>query len=232
MKQHYKNFGYEILQTLPLKEGLEFIAAIPCKKRFGRKQMLAALALNDPKCVCCKVVGTKVCQGKRQNDNSLHWDVYTDDDTALTIDHITPRSKGGADKLENAQLLCKTCNEAKGNRMEVYIAYKLLIDLGIKPTVTTSGFGAYFTFGDQCSRLNDRAYVKVRHILRQEPMCGKWQYHVRNFEPAVVTKTGEEVMVAWHWLHDYQFTDLNGTTYHLKELSGLHPGYYNTKIPL
>ena len=32
------------------------------------------------------------------------------------IDHIVPRSKGGADVDENLQLLCPTCNSSKGNR--------------------------------------------------------------------------------------------------------------------
>lgn len=37
-------------------------------------------------------------------------------DTELTVDHITPWSKGGRTVLSNAQLLCRACNSAKGNR--------------------------------------------------------------------------------------------------------------------
>ena len=34
----------------------------------------------------------------------------------FTIDHIDPYSKGGRSKLENAALMCRSCNSAKGHR--------------------------------------------------------------------------------------------------------------------
>lgn len=34
----------------------------------------------------------------------------------LTLDHIRPKSKGGATVLENCQLACRECNERKGNK--------------------------------------------------------------------------------------------------------------------
>ena len=38
-------------------------------------------------------------------------------DSELTVDHITPWSKGGRTVLSNAQLLCRVCNSSKGNKM-------------------------------------------------------------------------------------------------------------------
>jgi len=35
----------------------------------------------------------------------------------LTVDHVTPWSKGGRTVLSNAQLLCAACNSSKGNRL-------------------------------------------------------------------------------------------------------------------
>ena len=32
------------------------------------------------------------------------------------VDHKYPWSKGGRTKLENARLLCSSCNKSKGNR--------------------------------------------------------------------------------------------------------------------
>ena len=39
----------------------------------------------------------------------------------LTVDHITPRSRGGLDRIRNLQLLCHTCNAIKGARDMDYL---------------------------------------------------------------------------------------------------------------
>jgi 5-methylcytosine-specific restriction endonuclease McrA len=36
----------------------------------------------------------------------------------FTVDHIDPHSKGGRSKLENAALMCRSCNSSKGNRRQ------------------------------------------------------------------------------------------------------------------
>ncbi len=45
----------------------------------------------------------------------------------LTIDHITPRSKGGLDAFGNLQLLCHGCNVTKGSRTMGYLKQQLQI---------------------------------------------------------------------------------------------------------
>ena len=49
----------------------------------------------------------------------------------LTIDHVIPTSKGGADIDENKQLLCQSCNSMKGNRMTTTQLKAKLVKLGI-----------------------------------------------------------------------------------------------------
>ncbi len=43
----------------------------------------------------------------------------------LELDHITPRSKGGADVDSNLQLLCGWCNRTKGARSNEYLRERL-----------------------------------------------------------------------------------------------------------
>ena len=40
-----------------------------------------------------------------------------DDTSALEIEHIIPRSRGGVDKIQNLALSCRKCNMAKGNKL-------------------------------------------------------------------------------------------------------------------
>ncbi len=43
----------------------------------------------------------------------------------LTVDHITPQSKGGTDHIENLQLLCNSCNSIKYNHSQEYLYERL-----------------------------------------------------------------------------------------------------------
>lgn len=52
-----------------------------------------------------------------KRDGGVCYYCGTDDPTeVMTADHITPRSKGGTDTLDNLVCACRPCNSSKGNR--------------------------------------------------------------------------------------------------------------------
>lgn len=64
---------------------------------------------------------------KTNISNKLRWDIFNRDKFTcqscgstydLTIDHKHPRSKGGCNKIDNLQTLCRRCNCKKSNRTE------------------------------------------------------------------------------------------------------------------
>lgn len=70
------------------------------------------------KCACCGKVGThfKLCGDP--NTNRRHFNLYADDGTLMTKDHIIPKSKGGKDNVDNLQTMCTVCNSKKGNQCD------------------------------------------------------------------------------------------------------------------
>lgn len=65
---------------------------------------------------------TSSSEAKRKWRNSIkkHWNykcAYCGSDENLTLDHITPRSKGGSDRITNVLCACNDCNKSKGHQM-------------------------------------------------------------------------------------------------------------------
>ena len=70
------------------------------------------------KCVCCGKEGAYFQLDADRNganaESRRHFNLYAEDGTMMTKDHIIPKSKGGADKVSNMQTMCYPCNKAKG----------------------------------------------------------------------------------------------------------------------
>jgi hypothetical protein len=61
-------------------------------------------------------------EAKRKWRQSIkeHWNhecAYCGETENLTLDHITPRSKGGSDRVTNLVCACKKCNISKGHQL-------------------------------------------------------------------------------------------------------------------
>ncbi len=126
-----KNHGYEIYKKYKITDIFEYLEknnTLPdnliysdndLKDSIRRIQIIKDLINRDGDlCIGCKLKAEYFALGK-DKINRWHLDLYggdiLDDEHMFTIDHIHPRSKGGANKLENYQLLCKICNEDKGD---------------------------------------------------------------------------------------------------------------------
>ena len=72
------------------------------------------------KCVCCGKEGTYFQLTGDPNTNRRHFNLYADDGTLITKDHIIPTSKGGLNRVSNMQTMCEPCNKAKGSKCPGY----------------------------------------------------------------------------------------------------------------
>ncbi len=68
-------------------------------------------------CAACGKVGTyfELDPGDPHNPKRRHFNLYAEDGTMMTKDHIVPTSRGGKyNSVENLQTMCVDCNRAKG----------------------------------------------------------------------------------------------------------------------
>lgn len=54
-------------------------------------------------------------------ENRRHFNLYAEDGTLMTKDHILPKKWGGKDHIDNLQTMCSICNENKGSQYETEI---------------------------------------------------------------------------------------------------------------
>ena len=159
-----KNHNYELVETFSIEDGLLRLAEMISSKKSknNRKTFLYNQVLNNnTKCVCCGMNGVKFCNGFNPNDKSYHFDLYAEDDTMLTIDHINPVSISKDNSLENTQILCNICNGIKGTSIEKYNLHKALINNFQQ--IETS---LYNTLKDYIAEacVKDTAYIYIKLI--------------------------------------------------------------------
>ena len=65
-------------------------------------------------CATCGKVGTHFELDPGDNSNRRHFNLYAEDGTLMTKDHIVPKKHGGKDIISNMQTMCMYCNSVKG----------------------------------------------------------------------------------------------------------------------
>ena len=77
------------------------------------------------KCIVCGKEGTYFKLDADRDggniENRRHFNLYAEDGTLMTKDHILPRKWGGKDHIDNMQTMCQVCNENKGSQYEFEI---------------------------------------------------------------------------------------------------------------
>lgn len=67
-------------------------------------------------CACCGLKGARLIRSRDKAGYS-HIDIYSRDYVLLTVDHIIPRKLGGANHINNYQILCEPCNGRKADKV-------------------------------------------------------------------------------------------------------------------
>lgn len=127
-----RNHGYEIYKKYTIEDIFKNLEnnTLPDSVIYGesdfkdslrRVQIIKDLIDRDGnKCIHCDAKPSYFALGKDKMGR-WHLDLYgglIDDDHMFTIDHIHPKSKGGENKIENYQILCKICNEDKSDSVD------------------------------------------------------------------------------------------------------------------
>lgn len=104
------------------------------------------------KCACCGKKGAYFQLCGEENSNRRHFNLYAEDGTLMTKDHIIPTSKGGINYVKNLQTMCVDCNKEKGSKCDGYeIEYVIGINKKGKEIVfTTIEKASYYLAMEKC----------------------------------------------------------------------------------
>lgn len=124
VKDVFDMLGEDALKISEVRGGKESIE-VEGFKVYRRSMRYATFYQKGCKCAVCGKEGTYFqLEPDRDGgnvENRRHFNLYAEDGTLMTKDHILPKKWGGQDHIDNLQTMCKTCNEAKGSQYEVEI---------------------------------------------------------------------------------------------------------------
>lgn len=87
----------------------------------GNSQRYQTFFTKGCKCVTCGIEGKYFAKERLIDQSTYHLNLYATDkngnEVLMTKDHILPRSKGGANSINNYQTMCQSCNIKKANKI-------------------------------------------------------------------------------------------------------------------
>lgn len=119
------------------------------------------------KCACCGKEGKYFQLCGEDGSDRRHFNLYAEDGTLMTKDHIIPKAKGGKDTVENLQPMCVKCNKEKGCKYdEIKTEYIIGIDSqGKKIVFTTIEKAVYHLAMEKCgAKYNSKSKKEAMKI--------------------------------------------------------------------
>ncbi|MGP5098387.1 HNH endonuclease [Brachybacterium alimentarium] len=57
---------------------------------------------------------------------------YSKRPSSAEVDHVTPHSRGGTDTLDNTAVICRWCNQRKGNGRKLTVPKPRIVEPGTR----------------------------------------------------------------------------------------------------
>ncbi len=133
---------------------------------------------NSLVCVRCGLVGSHFW-AERNGSEKYHINLYSinkdGEDVLMTKDHILPRSRGGADIIENMQTMCENCNRKKGSDLEEGLSEKdfpllprvqanVQVEDGLPSKSALKRKVHTFTIGDTVCKKSKKAFQNKKRV--------------------------------------------------------------------
>ena len=203
MKYQARQKGYKVLGEYTPDEVLPFTGQnAPNKLYCSHMVKMTSLRYQTFKqslmCKCCGLYGTTMLLELPHNGGKVctpHFNMYAEREGELvqmTKDHITPKSRGGKDHLNNMQTMCCRCNELKGNQGGKLKRLREIQD-GVQTVYIVPSMDGFAT--------SDKGIAEIvrKHVVamyRWEADSFEVQVSIRLKTVKVVTKIGEPVVFA------------------------------------
>jgi hypothetical protein len=123
VEEVFNLLGKDALNVSEVKGARESIE-VEGFKVYRRSMRYATFYQKGCKCIKCGKEGTYFqldAAREGSSDSRRHFNLYAEDGTLMTKDHILPKKWGGRDTIDNFQTMCEDCNKAKGCQYDVEI---------------------------------------------------------------------------------------------------------------
>lgn len=118
------------------------------------------------KCVICGKEGAYFKLDADRDGGNIegrrHFNLYAEDGTLMTKDHILPRKWGGKDHIDNMQTMCALCNENKGSQYESEIEGIIATDINNPENIKK-----YVSFEECVARMFEFRNIKVTQKMKR-----------------------------------------------------------------